>query len=79
MHTPLEIKMAIQIIITLHIIEIIRFPPTDICDNVLINACVITHIHKLFVFLYSADNIKQFIKSPSKKLPTRTNCIDPSI
>ena len=38
--------MAIQIIITLHIIETIRLPPTDICDNVLINACVITHIHK---------------------------------
>ncbi len=45
MQTPLEIKMAIQIIITLHIIEIIRFLTTDICTNVLINACVITHIH----------------------------------
>ena len=70
MHTPLEIKMAIQIIITLHIIETIRLPPTDICDNVLINACVIAHIHKLLVLLYNADKIKQFVKSPSKKLPT---------
>ena len=79
MHTPLEIKMAIQIIITLHIIETIRLPPTDICDNVLINACVITHIHKLFEYANNAEKIKQFVNNPNKKYGTLTISILPSI
>ena len=40
---------------------------TVICDSVLINAWVITQIHKLPEYAYRADKIKQLVNRSNKK------------
>ena len=58
---------AIMIIIILQINSTYWLPPVVICENTLISECVITHNHKLFVFAYKADKMKQLTNSPSAK------------
>ena len=43
---------------SLESIAMLRFPPTDICDNVLINAWVSTQSHKLFPITPPTDRAK---------------------
>lgn len=52
---------------------------TAICENTLINACVITQIHRLPEYAYKADKIKQFVSNPKEKNGTLTFVILPSI
>ena len=71
--------MTKQIHTTLNILPISALSFTVIWDNVLINACVITHIHKLFEYANNAEKIKQFVNNPNKKYGTLTISILPSI
>lgn len=58
---------------------IIKLSSIAICESALINACVITQIHKLPEYAYKADKTKQLVSSPNEKNKTFTFVTLPSI
>ena len=66
------ITMAIAMITTLTTQVRYALPPVARVEKTFIRACVMAHIHKLFVLVNNADRIKQLVKSAIEKSMTDT-------